>query len=206
METWKVGTEVRLRTRQISHRWIALPFDTPPGTISSRSALLGTLQEHKGSSKMCSQQAKLGTTSRPEVCSLGGATQLAVSVRLLIPIGVGLYVVVLNRAFAEKSKRKNCPFLLTCGVGPLLSQLAAWLLLKESRSAQTSWLQSCIEASHMWSLQLWDHLRLWYGVSGQHHSPLQLPLYRCSEVTSTLLPHPSAPSEGRVMSELNQKR
>lgn len=88
---------------------VALPFDTSPYTISSRSALLGKLQQHKGSSSMCSQQAKLGTASWAEVWTLR-STQLAVSGHLLIPTGVGLCVVVLNRTFSEKSKRKNLSF------------------------------------------------------------------------------------------------
>ena len=134
---WKLGSEIRLRhsPHTILQGWIALPFVTFPYTISSRSALLGKLQQLEGSSSMCSQQAKLGTMSGRKVCSLR-ATQLAVSVRLLIPIGVGLCVVVLHRAFAEKSKRKNCLFLLVRGVGLLLLQLAACATAKEAQECQ----------------------------------------------------------------------
>lgn len=204
---WKLGSGIRLRHSSHMSDFAEVDcftFCYFPPTVSSRTALLGKLQQHKGSSSICLHQTKLGTTSWPEVCTLR-ATQLALSVPL-IPIGVGLCVVVLNRAFAEKSKRQNCLFLLVCALTPFFHCWQPVPLLREPRSAKTSWLQSCVEAIHIWSLQLWDHLRLWYGVSSQHHSTLQLPLYRCHEFTSTLLPHHSAPSEGWVTSELNQKR
>lgn len=203
---WKLGSGIRLRHSSHTSGFAEVDcftFCYFPPTISSRTSLLGKLQQHKGSSSICLHQTKLGTTSWPELCTLR-ATQLALSVPL-IPIGVGLCVVVLNRAFAEKSKRQNCLFLLVCGIDCLLSLLAACAAPKGAQECQ-----DLLVAVLRWSkshlvtpaLRPFEALVWCFKSASQHPSAASVQVPWVQVNTS---PHHSAPSEGWLTSELNQK-